>query len=59
MAATILGVLFALYVVATAWQARRTVRTIDPEPRLSEARKLLGLVSLGVPLLVIVILVLL
>ncbi len=59
MAATILGALFVLYVLATTWQARRAVRTTEPQARLSEARKLLGVVSLGVPLLVAVILILL
>ena len=59
MAAVILGTLFALYVIATTWQARRAVRTTEPPARLSEARKLLGVVSLGVPLAVVVILVLL
>ena len=59
MAAAILGTLFALYVVLTAWQARRAVRTTEPQARLQEARKLLGVVSLGVPLAVAVILVLL
>ena len=59
MSAAILGTLFTLYVIATAWQGRRAVRATEPRTRLSEARKLLGVVSLGVPLLVAVILVLL
>lgn len=59
MAAAILGALFVLYVLATTWQARRAVRATDPPVRLAEARKLLGVVSLGVPLLVAVILILL
>ena len=58
MATAILAVLFILYVLATTWQARRAVRTTDPQTRLAEARKLLGVVSLGVPLAVAVILVL-
>jgi hypothetical protein len=58
MAAAILGALFAVYVVLTAWQARRAVRTTDPHARLAEARKLLGVVTLGVPLAVAAILVL-
>jgi membrane protein implicated in regulation of membrane protease activity len=59
MAVAILGTLFALYVVLTAWQARRAVRTTEPQARLTEARRLLGVVSLGVPLAVAVILILL
>lgn len=59
MAVAILGTLFALYVVLTAWQARRAVRTTEPQARLQEARRLLGVVSLGVPLAVAVILILL
>ena len=48
----VLIVLFALYVLATLWQGRRTVATTEPAARLREARLLLVLVSLGVPLLV-------
>jgi hypothetical protein len=59
MAAGILGGLFALYLVLTTWQMRRAVRATEPAVRLSEARRLLGVVSLGVPLAVAVILVLL
>jgi hypothetical protein len=59
MAAAILGGLFAVYVVATTWQARRAVRTTEPAARLTEARRLLGVVSRGVPRAVAVILVLL
>lgn len=59
MAAAILGTLFALYVLLTTWQARRAVRTTEPVARLSEARRLLGVVSLGVPLAIAVIFVLL
>ena len=59
MAVAVLGALFVVYVLATTWLARQAVRATDPEVRLSEARKLLGVVSLGVPLLVAVILVLL
>ncbi len=59
MPAAILGALFALYVIATAWQGQRAFRATDPKVRLNEARKLLGVVSLGVPLVVAVILVLL
>ena len=59
MPAAILGSLFAVYVLLTAWQARRAVRTTEPQARLTEARRLLGVVSLGVPLAVAVILILL
>jgi hypothetical protein len=59
MAVAILGTLFVLYVLATTWQTRRAVRTTEPQARLSEARRLLGVVTLGVPLAVAVILVLL
>jgi hypothetical protein len=59
MSAAILGSLFVLYVVVTTWQARRAVRATEPQAKLNEARKLLGAVSLGVPLAVAVILVLL
>ena len=58
MAAGILGGLFLVYVALTTWQMRRATRVTDPRERLQEARKLLGVVSLGVPLLVAVILVL-
>ncbi len=53
----ILVALFVLYVVATLWQARRTLVTRSPEARLRQARTLLLVVSLGVPLLVVLILV--
>ena len=59
MAAAILGALFAVYVVATVWQARRAVGTTEPQARLKEAQRLIGVVSLGVPLAVAVILILL
>lgn len=42
--------LFVLYVIATAWQGRRALRATAPEVRLHEAMRLLGVVSLGVPL---------
>lgn len=58
MAAGILGGLFLVYVALTTWQMRRATRATDPQEKLQEARKLLGVVSLGVPLLVAVILVL-
>jgi cytochrome oxidase assembly protein ShyY1 len=43
--------LFAAYVAAVTWQMRRAVRTTEPAARLREARRLLGVVALGVPLL--------
>lgn len=58
MAAGILGGLFLAYVALTTWQMRRATRATEPTAKLQEARKLLGVVSLGVPLLVAVILVL-
>jgi len=58
MAAWILGGLFVVYVAVTTWQMRRATRVTEPKAKLQEARKLLGVVSLGVPLLVAVILVL-
>ncbi|MEX2228028.1 MAG: hypothetical protein WEB13_00170 [Dehalococcoidia bacterium] len=48
----VLIALFAVYVVATLWQGRRTVAAVDPALRLREARTLLIVVSLGVPLAV-------
>lgn len=45
-------VLFVLYVVVTAWQMRRALATKEPEARLNEAKRLLWLSVLGVPLLV-------
>ena len=53
----ILIALFALYVLLTLWQMRRALATQDPHARLTEARRLLLLVSAGVPLLVVLILV--
>jgi hypothetical protein len=52
----VLIALFVLYVGATLWQARRALDAQEPEARLREARRLLILVSLGVPLLVALIL---
>ncbi|MDA1003097.1 MAG: hypothetical protein O3B31_07080 [Chloroflexi bacterium] len=48
----VLIALFAVYVLATLWQGRRTVAATEPAARLGEARRLLILVSLGVPLAV-------
>jgi hypothetical protein len=53
----ILIALFAAYVLATLWQARRALASTTPEARLKQARNLLIVVSLGVPLLVVFILV--
>jgi hypothetical protein len=57
MLPAILGALFAIYVLATLWQGRRTVATTEPQARLRESVKLLWLVSAGVPLLVVLIFV--
>ncbi len=48
---------FVAYFFVVTWQMRRAVRTTDAAARLREARKLLLLVSAGVPLLAILILV--
>ncbi len=48
---------FVLYFFVVTWQMRRAVRVTEPAARLREARKLLLLVSAGVPLLAILILV--
>jgi hypothetical protein len=52
----VLIALFVAYVLATLWQARRALATSTPETRLRQARNLLIVVSLGVPLLVVFIL---
>lgn len=52
-----LAALFAAYVLLVTWQMRRAVRTGEAGPRLREARRLLAVVSLGVPLLVALILI--
>ena len=49
--------LFAVYVALTLWQARRALATHEPRARLTQAMRLLALVSLGVPLVVVLILV--
>ncbi len=46
----ILIALFVLYVALTAWQGRRALAATAPAARLREARLLLVVVSLGVPL---------
>ena len=57
MLVAILVTLFAAYAIATLSQMRRAVATREPRARLREAQRLLLLVSLGVPLLVVLILV--
>ena len=49
---TALIALFVVYVAATAWQGRRALAVTSPAARLREARRLLVVVSLGVPLAV-------
>ncbi len=48
--------LFAVYALAVTWQMRRALAAAPPEARLREARRLLLLVSAGVPLLAVLIL---
>jgi hypothetical protein len=43
-------VLLGIYVLGVTWQMRRAVRAPEGAPRLREATRLLGLVTLGVPL---------
>ena len=43
--------IFVIYFFLVTWQMRRAVRTTEPAPRLQEAKRLLVLVSAGVPLL--------
>lgn len=47
----VLLALFAVYVVAVTWQMRRAVTASEPAVRQREARRLLLVVSAGVPLL--------
>jgi hypothetical protein len=49
--------LFAVYVIATAWAARRAVVTKEPLARQRAAMVFLIIASLGVPILVLLILV--
>lgn len=42
--------LFALYMVLVSWQMRRALAAREPRARLAEARRLLLLATLGVPL---------
>jgi len=53
----VLIVLFVAYVLAVTWQMRLAVRAPEGLERLRAARRLLGVVSLGVPLLAAFILV--
>lgn len=52
MANWLLGTLFIAYVLATLWQLRRATAATDPHTRLREAMRALIIVSLGVPLLI-------
>ena len=47
--------LFAVYALAVTWQMRRALAAPPSEARLREARRLLLLVSAGVPLLAVLI----
>lgn len=47
----ILLAVFALYFLAVTWQMRRALAAPDIAARTSEARRLLIVVSLGVPLI--------
>ncbi|HJN93659.1 MAG TPA: hypothetical protein QGF05_13170 [Dehalococcoidia bacterium] len=49
--------LFVVYAAAVTWQMRRALATSEPRARLREARRLLLMVSAGVPLLAVLILV--
>ncbi len=49
--------LFAVYIVAVTWQMRRALTTTEPGARLREARRLLLVVAIGVPLASVLILV--
>jgi hypothetical protein len=52
----IIVAIFVLYFGIVTWQMRRAVRTVEPAARLREARRLLILVSAGVPLVAVLIL---
>ncbi len=49
--------LLVVYAAAVTWQMRRALATSEPGARLREARRLLLLVSAGVPLVAVLILV--
>jgi len=53
----VLVALFAVYVLAVTWQMRRALATSDVAGRQREARRLLYVVSAGVPLVGALILV--
>jgi len=58
MSATgVLIVLFVAYVLAVTWEMRAAIRAPEGLARLQAAKRLLGVVSLGVPLLAAFILV--
>ncbi|MCY4640270.1 MAG: hypothetical protein OXC94_08020 [Chloroflexi bacterium] len=44
--------LFLLYAALVSWQMRRALATAEPRSRLVEARRLLVMATLGVPLAV-------
>lgn len=46
----LLTALFVLYVALMSWQMRRALATSEPRTRLVEARRLLLLATVGVPL---------
>ncbi len=45
-------VLLAAYVFGVTWQMRRALQAPEGPPRLREATRLLGMVTLGVPLVI-------
>jgi hypothetical protein len=49
--------IFVGYFGLVTWQMRRALRTYEPAARLREAKRLLLLVSAGVPLLAVLIIV--
>lgn len=59
MSPTLLAVLALLvaYALGVTWQMRRAIRAPEGPARLLEAKRLLGLVTLGVPLAVALIIV--
>lgn len=57
MVIEVLIALFVVYVLLTLWQMRVALAAQEPQARLAHARRLLLLVSAGVPILVVLILV--
>ncbi len=59
MSPTLLAVLavFVAYAIGVTWQMRRAVRAPEGPARLIEAKRLLGLVTLGIPLAIALIIV--